>query len=96
MKLGIYANVSGKTQLHKYVEYGGIACKTPRALGGQSLIIRAMWKSYDDVSSEAGPYYPDIIVGGIVDFRLYQFPELSRQAMKWTIRSILSVNERLK
>ena len=32
-RLGIYGNVAGKAQLHKYVEFGGVACKTPRQYG---------------------------------------------------------------
>jgi poly-D-alanine transfer protein DltD len=30
LRLGVYGNVAGKAQLHKYVEFGGVACKTPR------------------------------------------------------------------
>ncbi len=90
LKLGIYGNVAGKAQLHKYVEFGGVACKTPRQHGNQQLIIRAIWTSYDDVTGNipatgeedeqrgAKLYYPDIAVGGVVDFRLYQYPEGSR------------------
>lgn len=33
LRLGIYGNVAGKAQLHKYVEFGGVACKTPRQYG---------------------------------------------------------------
>lgn len=33
LKLGIYGNVAGKAQLHKYMEFGGVACKTPRQYG---------------------------------------------------------------
>lgn len=71
LRLGIYGNVAGKAQLHKYVEFGGVACKTPRQYGSQQLIIRALWTSYDDVTPRIGTYYPDIVVGGVVDFRLF-------------------------
>lgn len=30
VRLAVYGNVAGKAQMHKYVEFGGIACKTPR------------------------------------------------------------------
>ena len=30
LRFSIYGNVAGKAQMHKYVEFGGIACKTPR------------------------------------------------------------------
>ena len=95
-RLGIYGNVAGKAQLHKYVEFGGVACKTPRQYGSQQLIIRAIWTSYDDVTVRTGTYYPDIVVGGVVDFRLYQYAEGSRQAMKWTVRNVFSIDDRLK
>ena len=35
IRLGVYGNVAGKAQLHKYVEFGGVACKTPRQYGSQ-------------------------------------------------------------
>jgi cancer susceptibility candidate protein 1 len=95
-RLGIYGNVAGKAQLHKYVEFGGVSCKTPRQYGSQQLIIRAIWTSYDDVTIRTGTYYPDIVVGGVVDFRLYQYPEGPRQAMKWTVRNVYSIEDRLR
>lgn len=83
LRMGVYGNVAGKAQTHKYVEFGGVACKTPRAYGNVQLIIRALWTSFDDASVKPGPngeksLLPDIVVGGIVDFRLYQYPEGSR------------------
>ncbi len=30
LRMSVYGNVAGKAQMHKYVEFGGIACKTPR------------------------------------------------------------------
>lgn len=33
LRMGIYGNVAGKAQLHKFVEFGGVACKTPRQYG---------------------------------------------------------------
>lgn len=62
LRLGIYGNVAGKAQLHKYVEFGGVACKTPRQYGNQQLIIRALWTSYDNVTTQTGKYYPDIVI----------------------------------
>jgi len=36
------------------------------------------------------------VVGGVIDFRLFQYPEGPRPAMKWTIRNVFSVEDRLK
>ena len=55
-----------------------------------------MWRSYDDVTVNAGPYYPDIVVGGVVDFRIFQYPEGPRPAMKWTVRNVYSIEDRLR
>jgi hypothetical protein len=35
-------------------------------------------------------------VGGVIDFRLFQFPEGPRPAMKWTVRNVFSVEDRLR
>jgi hypothetical protein len=99
--MGVYGNVAGKAQTHKYVEFGGVACKTPRAYGNVQLIIRALWTSYDDLSIKSSltgekTYQPDLVVGGVVDFRLYQYPEGSRQAMKWTVRNVYLAEDRLR
>jgi len=39
------------------------------------LIIRAIWTSYDDITTRTGKYLPDLVVGGVVDFRLYRYPD---------------------
>lgn len=35
-------------------------------------------------------------MGGVIDFRLFQFPEGPRPAMKWTVRNVFSVEDRLR
>lgn len=35
-------------------------------------------------------------MGGVVDFRLFQFPEGPRPAMKWTVRNVFTVEDRLR
>lgn len=42
--------------------------------------MRVIWTSFDYLSGPfcypfQSKYYPDIVVGGIVDFRLYSYPE---------------------
>lgn len=46
-----------------------------------------MWQSYDDLSDRV--YSADIVVGGILTFDVFKFPELPHKQLKWTIRSIL-------
>jgi len=93
----IYGCVGAKPTIHKHLDLGGMySCKVPRQFHNQYFIIRAMWRSYDDVTVNAGPYYPDIVVGGVVDFRIFQYPEGPRPAMKWTVRNVYSIEDRLR
>jgi len=52
--------------------------------------MRFIWTSYDYVSPK-DTYYPDIVVGGIADVRMYDYPVGPKPALKWTIRSVYSV-----
>ena len=65
--------------MHKSIDFGGFSCKTPRQHANQQLIIRALWTSFDYVTGYQ--YSPDIVVGGVIDFRLFQYPEGPRQAL---------------
>ena len=97
MYLGIFGNVGGKsTNQYKPVEFAHISLRTPRQYSNSQFIMRAIWTSYDDITVQTGTYYPDIIVGGVIDFRLFQFPEGPRPAMKWTVRNVFSVEDRLR
>eukprot|EP00347_Sterkiella_histriomuscorum_P021634 403333299 len=96
IKFGIFGSVSGKNQTHKFTDIGSLQIKIPRQHANQQIIIRTVWTSFDYVSSNYGHYQPDIVVGGITDFRLFQYPEGPRAAMKWTMRNVFSVSDRLK
>ena len=56
--------------------------------------MRALWTSYDYLTPHK--IQDDFVVGGIIDFAMYQYPEQSKQAAKWTMRPILTVEQRLK
>ena len=58
------------------------------------LIFRCMWTNYDHLSEHV--VQDDIVVGGIVDFQMFAYPEQCRQANKWVMRTILPVHDRLK
>lgn len=57
-------------------------------------MLRTLWTSYDYLTPHK--IQNDFVVGGIVDFQMYQFPEQSKQAAKWTMRPILTVEQRLR
>lgn len=69
--------------------------KVPRQFSTMQHIVRSIWTSYDYLSSPY-EYYPFIVVGGISNFSLYNFPDTAKQYMKWTMRPVHSVENRLK
>jgi hypothetical protein len=67
------------------------------------LIVRGVWTSYNYLTSEE--YNTDLTVGGILDVRMFTFPEMPKQALykfhsnyfrKWVMRNVFSVEDRLK
>jgi len=69
-----------------------------------------LWTSFDYISNkvtseqlaahkEAGherEFQDDLVVGGIIDVRMFAYPEGPKFAMKWTMRTIMSNKDRLK
>jgi hypothetical protein len=57
--------------------------------------MRCLWTGYDYLSESNNQ--DDYVVGGVVDFQLYQLPEPCKVIPKqWVIRNILTVEQRLK
>lgn len=56
--------------------------------------MRCLWTSFDYVTGE--DYYPDIVVGGVAEFKLFSYPEGEKKVMKWTMRNVYSVSDRLE
>lgn len=57
------------------------------------IIFRCLWTSYDYLSPHK--IQDDIVVGGVVDFQMYEYPKASQKAHKWVMRKVLPVSERL-
>lgn len=55
--------------------------------------MKMLWTSYNFITKEN--YYPDLTVGGIVDMKFYQFPEIFKEQKHWKIRNVFSVQDRL-
>jgi len=58
------------------------------------IVVRCLWTSYDYLSFTKKS--TDIVVGGIMDFRMYSYPEIAKTQFKWCMRRVLSTEERLK
>jgi len=56
-----------------------------------------MWTSFDNVSGhEVYKNSSDIIAGGIVLCKMYQYPQPPKPRGNWVIRNILSIEDSLK
>jgi len=56
-----------------------------------------IWTSFDYVSGrENFKKSDDIAVGGVFHCRMYQFPDIPRLSMKWTLRKVQSDEDTLK
>lgn len=75
---GIWANVQGKTMVHQKVKFGNYQAGLPMKQTSCPVIFRAMWTSYDYLSDDM--IQDDFVVGGIIDFQMYVYPESCRQA----------------
>ena len=98
---GIWANVGGSTMMHDKVKYPDNAQIEPMFKSGlpqkwstTRLVLRCLWTSYDYLTGLKQT--DDIVIGGISDFRMYLYPEPCKKSGGWTMRKVLSVEERLK
>lgn len=91
---GIWANVLSRNQYGYDIKFGNHMCQLPQKQASTQIVLRTLWTSYDYLTPHK--IQNDFVVGGIVDFQMYQFPEQSKQAAKWTMRPILTVEQRLR
>ena len=101
---GIWANIGPKNMSHEGVIFKlnpgtpqeKQICKTslPQKYASMQIVVRNLWTSFDYLTFTKKS--SDVVVGGIMDFRMYTYPEIAKTQFKWTMRRILSVEERLK
>lgn len=58
------------------------------------MIFRCLWTSYDYISDQK--IQDDFVVGGIVSFEMFFYPEACLTSNKWVMRNMLPTDERLK
>lgn len=93
LMFSLWGNVQGKSVMHKRIEFGPYEAALPMNKATMYLIFRCLWTSYDYLS--AHKIQDDIVVGGVVDFQMYEYPKSANKAHKWVMRKVLPVNERL-
>lgn len=91
---GIWANVLGRNQFGNQLIFGNYISQLPQKQANAQIVLRALWTSYDYLTPHK--IQNDFVVGGVVDFQMYQYPEQSKQTNTWTMRPILTVEQRLK
>jgi len=59
--------------MHKRIEFGPYEAALPMNKATNPLIFRCLWTSYDYLSQYK--VQDDIVVGGVVDFQMYEYPK---------------------
>ena len=91
---GIWANVLSRNQYGFDIKFGNHVAQLPQKQASGQIVLRALWTSYDYLTPDK--IQDDFVVGGICNFQMYQYPEQSTQAAKWTMRPILTVEQRMR
>lgn len=90
----IWANCTSKSMMHQDIFFKNYIAQLPQKQASGPVVLRCLWTSFDYLTPHK--VQDDYVVGGIVDFQLYHFPEQSKAAGKWCMRQILSVEQRLR
>lgn len=72
LQFSIWGNVQGKSVMHKKIEFGPYECAMPMNKTTMLIIFRCLWTSFDYCS--ANIVHDDMVVGGVVDFQMYNYP----------------------
>ena len=86
---GIWANVQGKHRLQYEIVFGNYIAQLPVKQSNIQVVLRCLWTNYDYLTETR--IQDNYVVGGIVDFKLFQYPEYCKVIPKqWTIRQVLT------
>ncbi len=78
IRLGIFCNTQkGVRPYMSTFDDSGITVAVPRPFYTATSVIWALWISYDDLSQNT--YTPEISVGGVLAFDIFNFPELPKK-----------------
>ncbi len=75
---GFWANVQTQNMVHQKVAFGRYESGLPTKQCNCNLIFRCLWTSYDYLS--AFLVHDDVVVGGVIDMQMFQFPETCRSS----------------
>lgn len=76
--------------MHQKISFGNYDCALPMKQATVPIIFRCLWTSYDYLSHEK--IHDDIVVGGIVNFQMFAYPELCKTSnSKYSVKFIIYV-----
>lgn len=78
LMFAIWGNVQGKSVMHKRIEFGPFEAALPTQKATNPLIFRCLWTAFDYLSAYKDQ--DDIVVGGLVDFQMYQYPQACQKS----------------
>ena len=84
LTFGLWGNVAAKPYSLKKVEFSICQSGVPRPQANAQIIMRILWTSNDYLTG-FDPH-DDFIVGGVLDIRIYQFPEQPKKSFGKLLR----------
>ena len=72
----------------------GVSAEVPKSLALQSIAVRLLRTSYDNVSCESDS--SDISVGGVISLELLKLPTASKNIKGWSMTPITELRENVK
>ena len=92
--LGIWANVQAKALHFDKVNFDKYHTALPRQYNNVKLILRCIWTSFDYISGlDRQKQFDHIAVGGVINCRMFGYPEEPCNRNRWKMRKIQSMED---
>ncbi|KAL4485735.1 hypothetical protein ABPG72_010997 [Tetrahymena utriculariae] len=100
IRYGVWINPHSKSSYrHKPIDFLGIGiqCEVPRNYMSQSIIMKALWTSYDSLTSpEYKQNSKDIVMGGVLNVECLEYLPAKVKTANWTLKFHYDVEESIK
>ena len=95
IKLGIWINHENLGYKTKPMDFNdlGLQAELPKTYIDDPVIMRVIWTSYNGISGDLEG--PDLVIGGVYEAALFNFPKMPKKVKKWLMRPLSSDEELL-
>jgi len=95
VKLGIWINHENLGYKTKPMDFSelGLQAELPKTYIDDPVVMRVIWTSYNSISGDLDG--PDLVIGGVYEAALFNFPRMPKKVKKWLMRPLSSDEELL-